>query len=150
MVAISAAAQSTLPDTLKKKLSMAHLAVATALQALTLIASDTQTRHSSSAPALELLVDMVVRLMQHALQQRRKPAVDVSADEEVCMEELALVASCCQAIASVDSGRRLPGLQQLPGEDLVVSLLQRRESQDNIQVSLISNRCSVPPTYLRN
>ena len=131
MVAISAAAPSTLSDSLTEKLAMANLAVATALQALTLLTSNAQARHTSSAPALELFVDMVLKLIQNVLQPQHMSG---SIAEEVCMEELTIVASCCGAVASCDSGALLPGLSQLPGEELLLNLLQRRESQDSIQV----------------
>ena len=119
---------------------MANLAVATALQALAFIGSDTEGRHTSSAPALDLLVDMVVKLMQHVLQSQHlsRPTTSVSTAEEVCMEELAIVAACCEAVASCDCGAQLPGLHRLPGEKLLLNLLQRRESQESIQVQLMS------------
>lgn len=142
VVAISAPAPSMLPDSLTRKLAMANLAVDTALQALTLIASDAQTRHSSSAPALDLFGDMVVKLMRHLLQPRKIGTATVSgssAEEvEVRMEELAIVASCCQAVARCHTGAQLLGLQHLPREKLLLNLLQRRESQDSIQVQLMS------------
>ena len=143
VVAISAAAPSMLPDGLRRKLALADLAVDTALQALTLVASDTQTRHSSSASALDLFGDMIVKLMRHVLQPHKTGIATISgssAEEvEVRMEELAIVASCCQAVARCGSGAQLPGLHQLPGEKLLLNLLQRRaESHDSIQVQLIS------------
>lgn len=138
VVAISAAAQSTLPDALKKKLFMAHLATNTALQALTLIASDTQTRQTSTAPALELLLHMAAALMQHVTQRQHSPTIHVTAAEEVYIEELAVVASCCQAVADVARGGHLPPVQQMPGEEMIVSLLQSWESQGNVQVSHMS------------
>ena len=116
---------------------MASLAVATALQAITLIASNTQARPTSSAPALDLLVDMVVKLMQHVLQPQNTGG---STAEEIRIEELAIVASCCEAVITCDGGALLPGLHQLSGEQLLLSLLQRRESQDSIQVQRMS-RC---------
>lgn len=141
VVAISAAAPPTLSDSLKKKLDMASLAVATALQALSLIASDSQARHTSSAPALDLFVDMIAQLMQHVLQPQNMtpPATAVSTAEEVRMEELAIVACCCEAVASCDGGAQLPGLHGLPGEELLLNLLQRRESQYSVQVQLASH-----------
>ena len=134
VVAISAAAQSTLPATLRKKLTMAHLAVATALQAFTLIASNTQARHTSSAPALELFVHMVAKLMHHVLhpQSTRTPTAHA---EEICIEELTVVASCCEAVARVGSEGKVPGQQQLAGEEpyLLLKLLQQRQSQSQSQ-----------------
>lgn len=117
---------------------MAHLAVATALQAFTLIASSTQARHTSSAPALELFVHMVAKLMQHVLRPQgiSTPTANTAAAEEICIEELTMVASCCEAAASVGCEGQLPGLQQLLGEELLLKLLQHRESQDQIQVPL--------------
>lgn len=139
VVAISAAAQSTLPDNIKKKLAMAHLAVATALQAFTLVASNTQARHTSSAPTLELFVHMVAKLMHHVLRPPGTsiPTASAKAAEEVCIQELNVMASCCEAVASVASKGKVPGLQQLPGEELLLNLSQRRESQHKIQVPLI-------------
>lgn len=120
---------------------MAHLAVATALQAFTLIASNTQARHTSSAPALELFVHMVGKLMHHAMRPHgtSTPTANAAAAEEICVEELTAVASCSEAVASVGSEDKLPGQQQLPGEELLLNLLQHRESQDKVQVPHIQN-----------
>ena len=131
MVAISAAAPSTLSDSLTEKLAMANRAVATALQALTLLSSDAQARHTRSAPALNLFVDMILKLIRNVLKPQHMSGSIV---EEVCMEELAIVASCCGAVASCGCKALLPVLHQLPGEELLLNLLQRRESQDSIQV----------------
>lgn len=135
VVTISAAAQSTLPDALKISVSMARLATGTALQALTLIASDTQARQASTASACELLLHMAAALMQHVTQQQRSPTMHVTAAEEIYIEELAVVAPCCQAVAIVARGGHLPALQQMPGEEMIVSLLQSWKSQGSIQVS---------------
>lgn len=136
VVVVSAAPQSTLPNSLKQQLSMAHLATATALQALTLIASDSHTPARQTSSALEVLLHMVANILQHVTQQQQRPTTTVvSAAEEVYVEELAVVAACCQAVASVARERGSPAVQQLPREELVVSLLQARELQSRIQVS---------------
>ena len=93
---------------------------------------------------------MAAALMQHGTQQQQynHTSVPMSAAEEVYIEELAVVASCCQAVAGVVSGHRLPALQQLPGEELVVSLLQSWESQGSVQVLHISPSGSCAETIV--
>ena len=137
VVAISAAAQSLLPDGLQKQLNQAHLAVTTALQALTLLAGNASTSPSSRASSIEVLVNMVADLMQHALAKHTWPVASLS--EELYVEQVAVLAACCRAVASMGSSQQVSGLRRLPGEELTVSLLEHRESsQHMIQVSQVS------------
>ena len=78
---------------------------------------------------------MATELMQRALAKRSQPVGDASATEELYVEQLAVLAACCRAVASMNSSQQVCGAGQLPGEELIVSLLEWWESgQHTLQV----------------
>jgi len=128
VVAISAAAQPSLPDKVRAQVQLAHLALQAALQALTSITnSKTTGQHHSSA--VDSLTDCVTQLLQDMARRWQQAAVKASSAAaavaaQLYVEELAAVASCCTALRGVKTLKAASSLvQQVAGEQLLQRML---------------------------
>ena len=142
VAAISAAAPSLLPHSLQQKLCLAQLAVTTALQALSLIAHNTGSGDICSTSGLEALLSMAAELMQRAVTRPSGSTAQGSAAAELYVEQLTLVAACCQAVAGVKDVKQVTGWQQLPQEELVIALLEQQEHSQSLTEVQVNIDCT--------
>ena len=139
VVAISAAAPSVLPTSLRANVSLAHLALQSVLQALSFSTnSDTSSQHNaleadSLVGSITKLLQIVARRWQVTADRPPGGSPDVAAD--LFIEELVAVASCCKTLASVNSVQVVLSCHPVPAEELLLCLLDDEQSKPVSQVS---------------